>query len=49
MAQPEQWKRDIRHFGTKQDILNEIEEEREIVVDIEMRKKNWAASNKKGS
>ena len=27
--------------------MNEIEEEREIVVDIEMRKKNWAADNKK--
>jgi len=40
-------KGDTRYFGTKQEILNEIEEEREIVVGIEMRKKNWAASNKK--
>jgi hypothetical protein len=36
----------MRCFGTKHEIWNEIEEEREIVVDIEMRKKNWVASNK---
>jgi hypothetical protein len=36
----------MRYCGTKHEILNEIEEKREIVVDIEMRKKNWAAINK---
>jgi hypothetical protein len=35
----------MKYIATKHEIMNEIEEEGEIVVDIEMRRKNWAVIN----